>query len=94
MGSKCSSDKQDPIALTNTIKAFGAFSILLSIVEFGVGGTAFTFFTNVKSGAWWGAIMSFISGVFAIVATNKSVVISVLVLSIIAVIVAAVGAGR
>jgi hypothetical protein len=37
--------------------------------------------------------MSFISGVFAITATHKSVVISVLVLSIFAVIIAAVGAG-
>ena len=51
MGSNCSSDKQDPIALTYTIKAFGALSVLLSIIEFGVGGAAYTFFTNVKLGA-------------------------------------------
>ena len=92
MGSKCSSDEEDSIELTHIIKAFGVLSVLFSIIEFGLGGAAYAFFTNYKFGAWWGAIIPFISGELAIVKSPKSVVISVLVFSIFAVIVATIGA--
>jgi len=95
MGSKCcaENEKADKFALGVAIRVFGGLLVLFSIVELGVGGTAFSFLTNVKlGGGWWGAILTLVAGVLGLVYKPKSVIISAIVISIFGIIIAVVAA--
>ena len=94
MGSKCcaENEKADKFALGVAIRVFGGLLVLFSIVELGVGGTAYTFLTNVKLGGWWGAILTLVAGVLGLVYKPKSVIISAIVISIFGIIIAVVAA--
>jgi hypothetical protein len=94
MGSKCcaENEKADKFALGVAIRVFGGLLVLFSIVELGVGGTAYTFLTNVKLGGWWGAILTLVAGVLGLVYKPKSVIISAIVISIFGIIIALVAA--
>lgn len=83
MGQKCCSqnDKPDKFVITIATRVIGAVLIVLSVVEFGVGGTAFGYFTNYSTGGWWGAIASFIAGILAVISKPRGVTIAGAVIS-------------
>ena len=62
MGSEYSifDQRKLPLSLIISLRLLGGLLFCLSIAELGVGGTAFGMFTNVKVGAWWGAILRFV----------------------------------
>lgn len=90
MGQKCCAEINKPVKVEIVIamRVIGAILILLSLSEFGVGATAFRYFTNYKLGSWWGAILPCITGILAAIAQPKTVTIAALVVSSLAVIIA------
>lgn len=55
----------------------GFLCLLISIIEFGVGGAVWNYFTNyvvyryVQGGAWWGVIGVFLAGLSCFFVINK-----------------------
>jgi hypothetical protein len=75
------------------LKIVACIVILLSIIEFGVGGAVSSTVVGVViSGAWWGGLISIIAGILALVAYNRAFIIAASVISPIAIIIAAIGA--
>jgi len=71
----------------------GAFIILASIVEWGLGGFVYSFFVFPKLGGWWGAILPFIAGVLFLLGWNKGYIIAGCVFSSIGLLITAIAAG-
>jgi hypothetical protein len=98
MGVACSSASKtaenevpDKPQLILAMRIFGAIIALFSIVQFGIGGAAYSYFTNVKLGAWWGSILTFVAGLLGAYSKPKGTIIAGIVVGSIAFIIAAIG---
>jgi len=93
MGAKCCAENEvpDKPQLILAMRIFGAIIALFSIVQFGIGGAAYGYFTNVKLGAWWGSILTFVAGILGAYSRPKGTIIAGIVVGSIAFIIAAIG---
>ena len=93
MGAKCCTENEvpDKPRLILAMRIFGAIIALFSIVQFGIGGAAYGYFTNVKLGAWWGSILTFVAGILGAYSKPKGTIIAGIVVGSIAFIIAAIG---
>jgi hypothetical protein len=74
------------------LKIVACIVIILSIIEFGVGGAASSIVVDTLTAAWWGGLLSIIAGILALVAYNRGFVIAAIVISSLAIVVAMSGA--
>lgn len=74
------------------LRIFGAFVILLSIIEFILGGAARNFLNNSKAGSWWAGIIDIVAGYLGLAHEIRRLVTATCMISFLAVIVAAIGA--
>jgi hypothetical protein len=75
------------------LKIVACIVILLSIIEFGVGGAASSRMVGVViPAAWWGGLISIIAGILALVAYNRGFIIAASVISSIAILIAIIAA--
>ena len=88
-------DNYDYLEDTKAMKAlrfFGTASIVLALVELGLGATVYNTILNVKNGAWWAGILALIGGVFAMRCKNKTFAVITFVLNISSMAITAAGA--
>ena len=76
------------------IKIFGILTILFSIIEFGVGGTVYSFLTNYDLGAFWVSLIAFFAGFCALGSRNRGWVTGACVLASVSILIAFVGSVR
>ena len=74
------------------LRVIGWLTMIFAATEFGVGGTLFNYFDNVKLGAWWVGILAFFAGACCAVSANKDWVLAAIVIAFAALSVAIVGA--
>ena len=74
------------------LRVIGWLTMFLAATQFGIGGTLFNYFDNVKLGAWWVGILAFFAGACCAVSPNKDWVLSGAVIACAALSVAVVGA--
>ena len=74
---------EDEFALM-VLKVVGAIVIFFSIIELGVGGSAFGGLSSQKLGGWWIAILSVPAGIGAIFANKRLYVTGTVVLAVLA----------
>ena len=74
------------------LRVIGWLTMFIAATQFGIGGTLFNYFDNVKLGAWWVGILAFFAGACCAVSPNKDWVLSGAVIACAALSVAVVGA--
>lgn len=74
---------EDEFALM-VLKAVGAIVIVFSIIQLGVGGSAFGALATEKVGGWWIALLSIPAGIAAIAANKRLYVTGTVVLAVLA----------
>ena len=74
------------------LRVIGWLTMFFAATEFGIGGTLFNYFDNVKLGAWWVGILAFFAGACCAVSANKDWVLAAIVIAFAALSVAIVGA--
>lgn len=74
---------EDEFALM-VLKVVGAIVIFFSIIELGVGGSAFGGLSSQKLGGWWIALLSVPAGIGAILANKRLYVTGTVVLAVLA----------
>ena len=74
---------EDEFALM-VLKVMGVVVVVFSIIEFGVGGSAFSAFQNVKLGGWWIGLLSIPAGIGAVFANKRLYVMGTAVLAVLA----------
>jgi len=70
------------------MRIVGAVCVVVSIIEFGITGGLNGLLVQFKPGTWWGVICVIVAGICGCVSTNRAVVITGMVFSIIGIIVA------
>ena len=84
----CSGDEID--SKQTPVKVVGGILVVVSLCQFVVAGMAYSL-TDVKIGAWWGAILPFVAGVCGLMPATRGVIIGACVTASIGLVVAMIG---
>jgi hypothetical protein len=74
------------------LRIIGSLSMILAIIEAGLGGSLYNFFSNVRLGTWWAGILAFLAGICAIGSNYRGWVTATCILSSFAALLAAIAA--
>lgn len=80
-----------PAKATLALRITGGIVLIASIIQFGIDISVYRSLTSPKLGAFWSAIITFVTCVFAVLSSNRGITITAMVFSIIAVIVGIIG---
>jgi hypothetical protein len=74
------------------MRIIGSLSMVLAIIEAGLGGSIYNFISNVRLGTWWAGILAFIAGICAIGSNYRGWVTTTCILTSFAALLAAINA--
>jgi uncharacterized membrane protein len=75
-------DCQSPAEGQIFLRLAGAVTMVLSLGQFIAGLIVYNAVTSPKLGAWWAAIVIFVSGVLGVISLNRGVVIATMTVGV------------
>jgi hypothetical protein len=74
------------------LRVAGILCVIFSTIELGLGGSLYTYFSNIRAGAWWSVVLVILSGLLSLKVPSRQRVSFICMVSSVGVVIAVIGA--
>jgi hypothetical protein len=74
------------------LRVAGVLCVIFSSIELGLGGSLYTYFSNIRAGAWWSVVLVLLSGLLSLKVPSRQRVSFICMVSSVGVVIAIIGA--